>query len=211
MKLILLSKTKYDENEMDLVKIMFESGLETYHLRKPRISTRQMKLVLEKIPSHFHNRIVIHSHHQLAAKYDLKGIHYSKSHFAPNLKNWWRKWYLKIKKPNITTSRSFSSLAKFYAQKELSHYDYLLLYPIFDALTGNFQNGYHTEGIISAIKKTPGKLIARGGVDIKKIEQINNLGFSGMVLNSCIWKAKDPLIAFHQFLGKCRELNIEIE
>jgi thiamine-phosphate pyrophosphorylase len=71
MKVILLSKPRYDEEEIDLVKIMFESGLENFHLRKPRVTTNQMKKILDKIPNQFHDRIVIHSHHHLARVYNL--------------------------------------------------------------------------------------------------------------------------------------------
>ncbi len=45
----------------------------------------------------------------------------------------------------------------------------------------------------------------------KKIEQIRELGFYGMVLNSNIWKSKEPLASFNEFMGKCKELNIQVE
>ena len=86
-----------------------------------------------------------------------------------------------------------------------------MLYPIFDSLTGNFQSGYHEQGIKNAIQKSNKKIVARGGVDSKKIEQIRELGFYGMVLNSNIWKSKEPLASFNEFMGKCKELNIQVE
>jgi len=210
MKVILLSKPRYDEEEIDIVKIMFESGLESYHLRKPRITSNQMKKILDKIPSQFHNRIVIHSHHNLARQYDLKGIHFTRSHFKSTLKNWWRKLLLSYFKPEICRTRSYTSLSSLY-EKDNQCYEYVMLYPIFDSLTGNFQNGYHEQGIINALQKTNKKIVARGGVDSKKIEQIRDLGFYGLVLNSSIWKTKDPLNSFNQFMQKCKELNLKVE
>jgi thiamine-phosphate pyrophosphorylase len=210
MKVILLSKPRYDEEEIDLVKIMFESGLENYHLRKPRITTNQMKKILDKIPSQFHDRIIIHSHHHLARVYNLKGIHYTRSHFKSTIKNWWRKFMLSYFKPNILKTRSYTNLSSVY-DKETLEYEYVMLYPIFDSLTGNFQSGYHEQGIKSAIQKSNKKIVARGGVDVKKIEQIRDLGFHGLVLNSSIWKTKDPLNSFNQFMQKCRELNIQVD
>jgi len=210
MKVILLSKPRYDEEEIDIVKIMFESGLESYHLRKPRITSNQMKKILDKIPSQFHNRIVIHSHHHLARQYNLKGIHFTRSHFKSTLKNWWRKLLLSYFKPEICRTRSYTSLSSLY-EKDNQCYEYVMLYPIFDSLTGNFQNGYHEQGIINALQKTNKKIVARGGVDSKKIEQIRDLGFYGLVLNSSIWKTKDPLNSFNQFMQKCKELNLKVE
>lgn len=43
MKIVLLSKSKLDEVEIDIVTKLFENGLGTYHLRKPRVSTKQMR------------------------------------------------------------------------------------------------------------------------------------------------------------------------
>jgi|LauGreDrversion4_2_1035121.scaffolds.fasta_scaffold23561_4 thiamine-phosphate pyrophosphorylase len=210
MKVILLSKPRYDEEEIDLVKIMFESGLENFHLRKPRVTTNQMKKILDKIPSQFHDRIVIHSHHHLARVYNLKGVHYTRSHFKNSIKNWWRKWMLSYFKPSILKTRSFTNLTSLY-EKDEQVYEYVMLYPIFDSLTGNFQSGYHEQGIKNAIQKSNKKIVARGGVDSKKIEQIRELGFYGMVLNSNIWKSKEPLASFNEFMGKCKELNIQVE
>ncbi len=210
MKVILLSKPRYDEEEIDLVKIMFECGLENFHLRKPRVTTNQMKKILDKIPVQFHDRIIIHSHHHLARTYNLKGIHYTRSHFKNTFKNWWRKILLRYFKPEILRTRSFTNLSSLY-EKDEQVYEYVMLYPIFDSLTGNFQSGYHEQGIKNAIQKSNRKIVARGGVDEKKVEQIRDLGFYGLVLNSSIWKAKDPLLSFHQFMDKCRELNIQVE
>ncbi len=210
MKVILLSKPRYDEEEIGLLKIMFESGLETYHLRKPRITTQQMKNFLDKIPSQFHSKIVIHSHHHLARKYNLKGIHFTRSHFKNTFKNWWRKLMLSYFKPDVIKTRSFTSLASVF-EKDEQQYEYVMLYPVFDALTGSFQSGYHEQGIRNVIQKSNYKIVVRGGVDAKKIEQIIDLGFHGLVLNSSIWKTKDPLASFNQFMEKCRQLNIPIE
>ncbi len=210
MKIVLLSKSKLEEDEIDIVTKLFENGLGTYHIRKPRVSTKQMKELLDSIPIQFHNRIVIHSHHNLARKYNLKGVHYTKSHLKKSFKNWWRKVTLGIAKSDLIKTTSHSKLISLYDKHEIN-YDYVFLSPIFDSLSGKFQSGFHMDGIVAAIQKSGVKIIARGGVEEKRIEQIRDLGFYGMALNTCIWNSKDPIDSFHKILAKCKELNISVE
>ena len=210
MKIVLLSKPKLDEHEIDVVKALFENGLETYHIRKPRITTKQMKSVIDSIPQQFHNRIIIHSHHNLALKYNLKGVHYTKAHLQKTLKNWWRKITLGIAKTSLIKTVSHSKLVSLYDKQELD-FDYVFLSPVFDSLSGKFQSGFHVDGIKAAIQKSGKKIIARGGIDIKRLPQIKELGFYGIALNSCIWNSKEPIEEFHKIIERCKELKIEID
>lgn len=210
MKIVLLSKSKVEEGEVEILTKLFENGLGTYHLRKPKLSTKKMKEFLDEIPIQFHNRIIIHSHHNLARKYNLKGVHYTKSHLKRNFKNWWRKLTLGIAKSDLIKTTSFSKLISLYDEHEI-RYDYVFLSPIFDSLSGKFQSGFHVDGIIAAVQKSGVKIVARGGIEVKRIEQIRDLGFYGMALNTCIWNSKDPVEAFHNILTRCKELNIPVE
>lgn len=210
MKIILLSKSKFDENEVKIVTSLFEHGLETFHLRKPKLSTKQMRDVIESIPKHFHDRIVIHSHHQLARKYNLKGVHYTRTHLKKSFKNWWRKITLGIAKSDLIKTSSVTKLSSLYDEMEIP-FDYIFISPVFDSLTGKFQSGFYEDGILAAIKKTGKNIIARGGVAYERLEKINEMGFHGFALGSCIWENEDPLREFLRITSRCRELNITVE
>ena len=80
MKLILLSPSERKDSEIPLLINMFEQGLPTYHLRKTKFSTRELKKFIGEIPKKYHSRIVLHTHHELAMKFDLKGVYISRSH-----------------------------------------------------------------------------------------------------------------------------------
>src|SRR4051812_19891912 len=93
MKMILISSSKKNDSEIGMLMNMFVYGLDTYHFRKKKFYTRQLKNYLEEIPVKYHNRIVIHSHHELALKYNLKGIYISSSHKKRKIRTWfWEKW-----------------------------------------------------------------------------------------------------------------------
>lgn len=82
MKLFVITSSKEVPDETSLITKMFECGLTNLHLRKPKFSTNQMSDYIKEIPEHFHKYIVIHSHHQLALKYNLKGIHLTSTHLS---------------------------------------------------------------------------------------------------------------------------------
>jgi thiamine-phosphate pyrophosphorylase len=211
MKLFVLtpSKTSDVNQEALIASKLFELGLETFHVRKPRYSTKELSNYLEKIPARFHNRVVIHSHHNLALKYNLKGIHLTHTHLKKKIRLWINLKLIRFKKPNITVSTSFRKLASLYEEENAYHY--VFLSPIYDSISGKFQAGFNEHSLKAAINKTPFKIIARGGVDGSKIENIVDIGFDGLILNSSLWSSKDPVQFYIDILNKFKELNLQAE
>jgi len=211
MKLIVISSSSPVENETLIVTKLFEAGLETFHLRKHKLSTKKTKEFINQIPKHFHNRIVIHSHHNLARKFNLKGIHLTKSHKKNKIHTWFSLKLLKLKNPNIIITTSYSNIGQLFETSSRYTYDYVFLSPIFDSLSSKFQGGFTAHSLKSAIEKTEFKVIARGGIDITAIEKAHAIGFNGLAFYSSMWKKKAPLEEFNKFIEKFEELNISIE
>jgi|SRR5246127_187581 len=210
MKVIVISPSKIKEEEITNLVKMFEAGLETYHLRKPKFSTKQLQEYIEKIPKQFYNRIIIHSHHNLARKYNLQGVHYTKKHLEPNFKNWWREKMLRISTSNFIKTSSHGKLASLYDEEEMK-FDYVFLSPIFDTITGKYQSGFYEDSIKLALQKTGKKVIARGGVDVTRIEKIKELGFYGMALYTSVWDKEKPVEEYLKVINRCKELGIPVE
>ena len=110
MKLIVISSSQSIENETQIVTKLFEAGLDTFHLRKHRLSTKKMKEFIGAIPKHFHKRIVIHSHHNLARNFNLKGVHLTKSHKKRKYKTWLMLKLIHLKNPDIIITTSFTTI-----------------------------------------------------------------------------------------------------
>ncbi len=211
MKLIVISSSSDIENEVQLITKLFEAGLETFHMRKHKLSTKRTKEFINQIPAHFHNRIVIHSHHKLARKYKLKGIHLTKSHKRKKFQTWLSLKLLKLKNPNIIITTSYNNIGQLFEKNSRYRYDYVFLSPIFDSFSSKFQGGFTAHSLKSAIEKTESKVIARGGVAVSSIEKANEIGFKGLAFYSDIWKKKDPLGEFNKILERFEELKIPIE
>lgn len=210
MKLFVISSTKDNPDERTLVTKMFEGGLTTLHLRKPKFSTRQMSEYIKDIPEHFHNRIVIHSHHQLALKFNLKGIHFTTTHLNKKWKYWFIRQRLKIKFVSLSKSRSYSRLPQVYKAED-HNFSYCFIGTIFNSLTGGFYSGFNEESVTAAIKNSNKKLVARGGTTPAAVKKANDLGFYGIAFTSYLWDAEKPYSNFLKILEAYKENNIELE
>jgi thiamine-phosphate pyrophosphorylase len=206
MKIIVISNPDTSDLEPEMLTQLFENGLDILHLRKPKLSTREMSNLIKQIPKGFHNRIIIHSHHKLARRFNLMGVHLTKSHKKRRFRTWFTMKMNKLKNPGLVVSTSFRTIASLFEDDYA--YDYVFLSPVFDSLTNKFQGGFNQHSLRSALLKTKHKVIARGGVDINCIEKVNELGFEGMALYTTIWKSKDPVQQFINIRERCRELGI---
>ncbi|MBI4930053.1 MAG: thiamine phosphate synthase [Bacteroidetes bacterium] len=209
MKLILISPSERKDSELAYLLNMFEQGLPIYHLRKTKFSTRELKNFIAEIPEKYHERIVIHTHHELVIKFNLKGIYISRSHKKRKYRTWLRMQWFKFKKRKLILSTSFRSI-----EDILDHnpkYDYVFLSPVFDSLSGNFQAGFSEHDLQTALRQTKYNVIARGGVSVDTVEKAKTLGFSGIAFYSSIWKSKNPLEEFKRVKEKFNELKIPLE
>jgi thiamine-phosphate pyrophosphorylase len=210
MRLLVITSSRDVQDEHTLVTKMFESGLPTLHLRKPKYSTNQMTEYLKEIPAHFHNRIVIHSHHKLALKFTLKGIHLSRTHLATSWRYWFIRTRLRMQFARTSKSRSYSRLQQVY-NKEEQDFDYYLLGTMYSNMTGELYSGFYEDGVIAANKNSGKKLIARGGTSPGTILKSLKYGFAGIAFNSYIWSAEMPYENFLKVLAEFKKHNIEIE
>lgn len=210
LKLVVVSPAKDVPDETTLVTKMFEYGLMTFHLRKPKYSTNQMKEYLKDIPAHFHNRIVIHSHHNLALKFDLKGIHLGRIHLSKKWKYFFVRLRLKMRFEQTSKSRSYTKLQQAYIA-ENQNFDYFLIGTVFNNITGQLYSGFYEEAVIAINKNTGKKLIARGGTTPQTIKKTLDYGFAGISFNSYLWDAEHPFENFEKILETFRKLNIEME
>ena len=210
MKLFVITPSTDIPDEQNLVTKMFESGLNTLHLRKPKYSTNQMAEYIREIPSHFHNRIVIHSHHHLALKFNLKGIHLSSTHLSKHWKYIFVRLRLKIKFKKTSKSRSYSRLQQIY-KKEEQDFDYYLVGTMYNNMTGDFYSGFYEDGIVAAIRNSGKKLIARGGTSLKVIAKTSKYGFHGIAFNSFLWNSDSPYENFLKIVDEFKVNNLVID
>ncbi len=189
---------------------MFEAGLDTLHVRKNRFSTKELDDYINQIPAHFHNRLVIHSHHRLALKYDLKGFHFTSTHLKKKLSLWFNTKFIYLRKPRLIRSISFRRATDLYLPQAVST-NYCFLGTMFHNVSGELYSGFYPEVVEAAIQKSNMKIIARGGINEKSVEQAYKLGFYGVALYGHIWKSNSPYTKYIEFIKFCKEKNIPVD
>jgi thiamine-phosphate pyrophosphorylase len=209
MRLIVITSSRNIPDEASILTSFFEKGLPTLHLSKPNYSTPKMASLIRNIPERFHNRIIIHSHHNLMFKFDLKGVHLTKKHKRRRLLTWITLKMLRSKKPEFLTSTSYTKLANIL--ESFKPYSYVFLSPVFNSDSSKYQAGYTEHSLKGAIQKTLYKVVARGGIDVQHIEKVQEIGFYGLAIRSDIWDSPDPLSILVEYLNKFKELGIPVE
>ncbi len=210
MKLVVITPSKKTETEIFAIVKMFEAGLDTLHVRKNRFSTKELDEYINEIPVHFHNRIVIHSHHKLALKYNLKGFHFTDTHLKKKFKLWLNTKLIYIRKPSLFKTISFKRIDDCYLKDNLST-KYCFLGTMFHNVSGDLYSGFYPETIEAVIKKSGRQIYARGGISDKSIELAYKLGFHGVALYGYLWKSDNPIEKYIELIRYCKEKNIPIE
>jgi len=190
MKLILISNPFNLNNEHLLLSSLFENGLEYFHLRKPDHSYEELKGYLERIPQQYHNKIVLHSHHQLANEYNVKGIHFTQK--IPYTKN-----------EELNNRSGLQKSISCHTIDELKNldqvFDYAFISPVFESIskpgyTASFQLSELKEYLINKTKKV--ELIALGGVKEETIPKAVDMGFDGVAVLGAMWESINPIEVF---------------
>ena len=192
MELIVISPETNDEREHAALMRFFHAGLQSYHLRKPAWSVTQLAAWLEALPAEFHSRIVLHSHHELAGRFVLGGLHERDEgegiqHVAHGLFQGIR-------------SRAVHSLTALSAA--LGRYDRILFSPVFPSISkpGHVPDAAISRDKLRATLALPrsARVLALGGVDRSRLGACRELGFDGVAVLGTVWRAADPVKTFNE-------------
>lgn len=187
--LIVLTAEDNREDELELIHQMFKLGLECLHIRKIGMSKEAYRSFLCKINEAYLSRIIIHQDHDLLNEFDLGGIHLTAKK-RMNLGEGVYDYINNLKQlKSISVSSSFHELDEF--DRNNSLYDYVFLSPVFDSISKLGYRGkeFNVNGIGQNI-------IALGGVCTENTNIVKALGYNGIAVIGCVWKAKDVLSSF---------------
>ena len=69
--MIVISNPTAIVNEISTIHSLFEEGMMLFHVRKPSFGDSEMKHFLSEINSLYRERLVLHSHHDLAKAFNI--------------------------------------------------------------------------------------------------------------------------------------------
>lgn len=186
MKLIVISPETEDPREPALIAEFIAAGLTDYHLRKPAWTRDQLAAFLRTLPPSVVARVILHTHHDLAADFPAVRVHFPE---------------LLAEKSNqygySFRSRAIHDLPTLRAS--LDRADTRLLFsPVFPSISKPGHVPRHSTDELRAILRLPrrAEVIALGGIDAERIPECRALGFDGVAVLGAIWQAPDPIAAY---------------
>jgi thiamine monophosphate synthase len=178
MMIIIISNPIRLKDEEEIIRRLFEEGLEIFHLRKKTYSESEVRTFIENLQEQNFKKIVLHSHYNLAKEYGLRGVHVAQTFKGEN--------------QGGTLSYSFHSLEEI--QLFGRDYDYGFLSPIFDSISKEgYKSGFNTDEVKVFLKNRKENIIALGGIDEDNVKIAKELRFSGIALLGAIWQEKYPV------------------
>lgn len=176
MQIIILTAPDFLPDEAQALASLLDHGLHRLHLRKPGCTEAQLESLIRSLPAEYYERISLHDHFPLQARYHLGGIHLNgrNPHVPQNFQG--------------IVSRSCHSLEE--VARYASQTDYHFLSPIFDSISKQgYRSGFDMaqlrqaacEGILTR------KTIALGGVSADKLPLLRDIGFGGAAFLGDIW------------------------
>lgn len=192
LKLVVFSSPVSIENEVQEVLRMFDAGLESFHVRKPHMSKKEMVIFIKQFPKKYRKRIVLHGYHALADQYQLGGIHLSRQHRKRNKFYHFKIWLKKKLYPKMMLTRTFHKLTDITSDKR--QYTYAFLSPVFDSVSqSTLSGGFSKRALLIMIPQAKQPIYALGGITTERIKDIAALGFHGAALHGFLWEESDEL------------------
>lgn len=189
--IIVISPEDKVQNETEIIKELFQEGLDLLHIRKPFINQNQMMDFIQKIDSKFHSQLVLHSHYDLAENFNISRFHFREIDRKNGLS---QSFTDKKKSTSVHDIESFNQLNK--------EWEYAFISPVFLSIS---KKGYgENSNILNEIKKRDNsnvRLIALGGINENNIHQAFDNNIDGVALLGAIWESDEPLNVFR----KCRQ------
>ena len=209
MKIIVISSAKGSVSEANIVNELFHEGMELFHLRKHNYSTKLLKEYIEQIEERYRDRIVLHTKHMLALQYNLNRIHITKKHKKRRFKTWLSIKYLRAKIPNLKISTSFHSTDSI--KLDSSVYEYVFLSPVFDSISKTGYSGkFHGENMPKLLESLKQNVVALGGIDTNKLDQVYNLKYAGIAIHGALWQGDNPIQKFKEIQKACEQKNMSL-
>lgn len=193
--MIVISNPNSTANEISIIHSLFEEGMMLFHVRKPNFSESEMKQYLSNINQNYRERLVLHSYHNLAEKFNTKRIHFSENkrrviQMLPNKLPF--DYYIKN---GFHLSTSVHTIEDFNALEDI--FEYAFLSPIYPSISK--ENYLPKTDMFEVIKERNNytvQLIALGGIESKNIEQTLKNGFDNTALLGTIWNSNNPIENF---------------
>jgi len=199
MEMTVITRPDYFSGEGELINKLFESGLQSLHLRKPVNDELSFKKLMSEIDPVNYPQLSIHQHHELAPVFDINRLHFTELH-RKDMDAVERKELL-LRGCRLTTSvHEFESIA------ELEDFTYVFFGPVFNSISkAGYSSKLKPNFVLPAHKN---KIFAIGGITAGNLFKIKQMGFEGAAVLGAVWQqTADPVAAAIQLIKSINQIG----
>ncbi|MEG0010800.1 MAG: thiamine phosphate synthase [Muribaculaceae bacterium] len=192
MKLIAITPESFIDNEVAYITMILDNGFDYVHIRKPKSTITEVRLLIKSIPQEYHKRLKLHGFYELTKEFDIAGIHLNKQYPAPISDDC-----------RLKLSKSCHTLEEL---NDASNYEYVFLSPIFDSIS---KVGYKSHFNLSEISNNfrHSNVVALGGVNASHLNEIKHSSFYGAAFLGYLFSAETMI----QLETRLNEINKNIK
>ena len=194
--LVVISYPTAVKDEAEIINVLFDTGLEILHFRKPDAGVDELRERIEIIHSKYHSQIALHHHHKIALDYGIKRLHFTEA----QRKEMSEEALIQLKADKNILSTSIHQIESYNTLPTC--FDYTFFGPVFNS---NSKQGYASSlknDFVFPVKYNYPKVIAIGGIDATNIQQVMNMQFNGAAVLGTIWQKPDESIEQFKILQK---------
>lgn len=184
--MIVISNPTAIANEINTIHVLFEHGLELFHVRKPKFSAEEIKKFVSAIGLEYRNKLVLHGHHHLTEGFGINRIQMNSVRVLDSDRVNPEKNIFSISTHSIDQFNSLSN-----------DYNYAFLSPVYPSISK--ENYMPKTDLLNAIKSRTNfntKLVALGGIEAQNIKKTLDAGFDDVALLGTIWNTNQPIKNF---------------
>ena len=176
MKLSIISLDYIFPGEEEVLCYFFENGIEYLVMRKPKNIEKDIVHLINRIPSKYHNRIIIQDRFNLIKHFNLNGILLSKkSPRAP------------VMEKRFSKSVACGRIGDIVRYQNFYH---IFFGPVFDSISKEIKPAFEETALKEAKERNiiNDKTIAVGGIDENTIPEARMYGFEHIAVFGSLWK-----------------------
>ena len=169
---IAITAERIAPDEASRIVRILEAGFDYVHLRYPEAPADAVAALLDQIPEHYHGRLRLHDHFQLARRYRLGGLHLNGRN--PERPLWW----------DGPVSRSCHTIDEAARSTDC---DYVTLSPIFDSISKQgYRSRFAPKELAQLNEIARPRVIALGGVKPDNLSRLEAFNFGGFAVKGAI-------------------------
>lgn len=204
MNLITFSPAHKIAFEPNLVNKFCDQGLDFYILNRDKLTKEEVRALVAELKPEYKKRIILQNHIELVNELDLGGVYVSSSKVNSLRFRWFQLNKLRKEFADKRIFFSYAGISDF-TFKETKRNEFYLFKGLFNPYKRyGLNETYQTNQFNDMLSNPEVNVIGMGNVCRNILSKVSRYKLDGVVLNSVIWKSRNPINSFTEIVNIMR-------